>query len=112
MKLWFTTLRLHLSSVDATRVTSALHQTVSNVARNTRHCVAKFYTAQRFMPGVGNLFAITGRMNCALSLAGRKINRFYPKILPSCNCEEALFLLTYYLGTCLSWSFVLTRCVL
>jgi len=25
-------------------------------------------------PGVGNLFVITGRMNCTLSLAGRKIN--------------------------------------
>jgi len=25
-------------------------------------------------PGVGNLFTITGRMNCALSLAGHKIN--------------------------------------
>jgi len=27
-----------------------------------------------FKPGVGNLFSITGRMNCALSLAGGKIN--------------------------------------
>jgi len=25
-------------------------------------------------PGVGNLFTITGRMKCALSLAGLKIN--------------------------------------
>jgi len=25
-------------------------------------------------PGLGNLFAITGRMNCALSLADRKPN--------------------------------------
>jgi len=30
---------------------------------------------------VGNLFTITGRMNCALSLAGGNINQFYPKIL-------------------------------
>jgi len=37
---------------------------------------------------VGNLFTITDRMNCALSLAGRKINLFYPKILPLSNSEE------------------------
>jgi len=41
-----------------------------------------------FMPAVGYLFTITGRMNCALSLAGRKINQFYPKILPLSNNEE------------------------
>jgi len=27
-----------------------------------------------FTAGVGNLFVITGRMNCALALAGRKVN--------------------------------------
>ena len=47
-------------------------------------------------------------MNCALSLAGRKINRFNPKILPS-NYDEEWLLLNYYLSTCLSRSFVLTR---
>jgi len=49
-------------------------------------------------------------MNCALWLAGRKINRFYPKIPPLSNYEEEWFLLNYYLSTCLSCSFVLTRC--
>jgi len=29
---------------------------------------------QCFRPGMGNLTTITGRMNCALSLAGHKIN--------------------------------------
>jgi len=29
---------------------------------------------QPAMPGVGDLFTIMGRMNCALSLAGHKIN--------------------------------------
>jgi len=33
-------------------------------------------------PGLGDLFTITGHMNCALSLAGRKIKWFYPKIVP------------------------------
>jgi len=55
---------------------------------------------------VGNLFIITGRMNCALTLAGRKINEFYPKILPLSNNEEECLLLTQCLSTCLSWSFV------
>jgi len=47
-----------------------------------------FWLATRFelflvtRAGTGNLVTITGRMNCALSLADRKINCFYPKILP------------------------------
>ena len=57
----------------------------------------------------GNLITTPGRMNCALSLAGRKINRFYPKIPPLSNYEEEWLLLNYYLSTCLSCS-VLTRC--
>jgi len=52
--------------------------------------------------GVGNLFAITGRMNCSLSLAGRKFSSFYPKIILLSNYEEEWLLLTYYLCTCLS----------
>jgi len=36
----------------------------------------------------GNLFTITGRVNCALSLVGRKSNYFCPKILPLSNYEE------------------------
>ena len=36
-----------------------------------------------------NLFAITGRMNCALSLVGPK-HQFYPKILSICKYEEDL----------------------
>ena len=60
--------------------------------------------------GLGNLTTIAGRMNCALSLADCKINRFYPKIPPLSNYEEEWLLLNYYLGTCLSCSFVLTRC--
>jgi len=62
-------------------------------------------------PGEGNLFKIMGYMNYAISLAGRKINKFYPKIIPSSYYEEKLLLLTYYLSTCLSWSFVLKRFV-
>jgi len=31
---------------------------------------------------MGNLFVITGRMNCVVYLAGRKIIEFYLKILP------------------------------
>jgi len=31
-------------------------------------------SALQCKPGMGDLFTITGRMNCALSLAGRKIN--------------------------------------
>jgi len=38
--------------------------------------------------GVGNLVTIPGRMNCALSRAGRKINRFYLKIPLLSNYEE------------------------
>jgi len=38
--------------------------------------------------GEGNLFTITDRVNYALSLAGPKINQFYPKILPLSNNEE------------------------
>jgi len=37
-------------------------------------------------------------------------NWFHPKILPLSNYEEVWLLLTYYLSTCLSWSFVLTWC--
>ena len=51
-------------------------------------------------------------MNCALSLAGRKIIRFYPKIPPLSNYEEEWLLLNNYLSTCLSCSFVLTRCTM
>ena len=60
--------------------------------------------------GVGNLFAITSRMNCAISLAGRKIDRFYPKIPPLFNYDEEWLFLTYYPVIYISWSFVLTRC--
>ena len=58
---------------------------------------------------LGNLFTITGRMNCALSLEGRRINWFYLKILPFSDFEEQWLLFMYYLSACLSWSFVLTR---
>jgi len=38
------------------------------------HCCFLLKYLKCFRSGVGNLFTITGRMNCALSLAGRKIN--------------------------------------
>jgi len=41
-------------------------------------------------------FTLTGRMKCALLLAGRKITWFYPKILPFSNYSEKWLLLTYY----------------
>jgi len=51
-----------------------------------------------FRSGMGNLFVIVGRMNCALSLAGRKIHQFHPpEILPLSNFEEERHILTYYL---------------
>jgi len=60
--------------------------------------------------GLGNLINVAGRMNCALSLADRRISWVYPKILPLCKYEEEWLLLNYYLSTCFSCSFVLTRC--
>jgi len=62
------------------------------------------YTVQSFITGAG-----TGRTNCALPLASRKINWFYPN-LPLANYEEEWLLLTDYISTYLSWSFVLMRC--
>jgi len=59
---------------------------------------------------MGNLFTTTGRVNCVVSLEGPKINKCDPKIIPLSNYEEEWLLLAYYLSTCLSWSFVLTRC--
>jgi len=50
-------------------------------------------------------------MNCALSLAGRKIYWFYPKVLPLSNYEEEWLLLTYYVPA-YHWSFVLRDVVL
>jgi len=51
--------------------------------------------------GVGNLhvFNITGRINCAFSLMGRKINELYHKILPLSNWRRvtSLDLLSNYL---------------
>jgi len=41
-----------------------------------------------FKSGLGNLFTTTGRMKCALSLAGRKINSIHSQILPLSNYEE------------------------
>jgi len=38
--------------------------------------------------GEENLFTISDRMNCTLSLASGKITLFYPKILPLSNYEE------------------------
>jgi len=35
---------------------------------------SKFRSTTKVKPWVGNQFAITGRINCALTLAGRKIN--------------------------------------
>jgi len=75
-------------------------------------CKFTYLFSFRLFPrsGVGNLFTITGRIKCALSLAGRKINWFYPHILPLSNYEEERLLLAYYLTTCLSWCLVLKRC--
>jgi len=58
----------------------------------------------------GNLFTITGGMNCTLSLEGRKIIWFYPKMLSLSNYEEDWLLLTYYPSTCSTWIFALTHC--
>ena len=44
--------------------------------------------------GFGNLFTITSRTNCALSLAGRKIIWFDPKLLLLSDYEEVRLLLT------------------
>jgi len=58
--------------------------------------------------GVGNLFTIADRMNCYI-IAGEPQNQFiYPKILPLSDYKAERLLLTYYLSTYLSWSFVLT----
>jgi len=35
-----------------------------------------------FITGKDNLFSITGRMNCGISLSGQKINEIYLQILP------------------------------
>ena len=51
-------------------------------------------------------------MKRAILLVSRKIDWFYPEILPLSNHEEEWLLLTYYLCTCLSWIFVSTRCAL
>jgi len=40
---------------------------------------------------VGNACTITVRMNCALLLVGRKINQFYPKILPFLTMRKSDF---------------------
>jgi len=48
---------------------------------------------------MGSLFIITGRMICALPLAGRKMNKLYSKIKSLSNYEEEWLLLTYYLST-------------
>jgi len=37
-----------------------------------------------FTAGLGNLFTITSRMNCAISLVSRKIIWFYHMVLPLC----------------------------
>ena len=49
-----------------------------------------------------SVFDPTALKNCALSLAGRKINRFYLKIPPLSNYEEEWLILNYfYLFVCL-----------
>jgi len=40
------------------------------------------------MAGVENPFTTTGHMNCAISLAGRKIHYFYAENLPLSNYEQ------------------------
>jgi len=57
---------------------------------------------------VGNQITIKGRMNCALSLACRKVNYFILKLYLYLTMKKSGF--SYYLSTCLSWSFVLKRC--
>jgi len=48
--------------------------------------------------GVGNLITITGHMNCALLVASRKFNWFYPKILPLSTMRKSdFFWITKYL---------------
>ena len=44
---------------------------------------------------MGNLFTVTGCMNHALLLAGCKIKKIYPRILPLSNYEEEWFFSTY-----------------
>jgi len=88
--------------------TGALHLAYLSGTRGHRISFIKSEWAA-LKSGVRNLFTAMGRMNCALALAGGKINYFFLKILPSSNYEEERLLLTYYLSTCLSWSFVMTR---
>jgi len=46
---------------------------------------------------VVNLITIAGRMNCSLSLAGRKFNWFYPKIIPLSTMRKSdLFWITIW----------------
>ena len=59
---------------------------------------------KRLKSGVKNLLIITGRMNCALALAGRKINLMQPKIMSLSNYEEEWLILTCCQGTWLSWT--------
>jgi len=78
---------------------------------DTINCHVDFITVWP-TAAVGNLFSITGHMNCALLLVGCKTKQFYPKILPSFNYEEERLLLTYYwiTYTHLSWCFILMWC--
>jgi len=52
--------------------------TVLNTLSNSLDVKFYWFTTS----GEGNLLTITDRMNCTLSLAGRKIIWFYPKTLP------------------------------
>jgi len=62
-----------------------------------------------YCAGVGNVFAVTGRINGGLSPAGRRNNWPISKIQLLSSHEGWWILLTYYLSIRLSWSFVLTR---
>ena len=89
-------------------VTFAMDFIVFNDMKSKHFSNALRFSSLYCTSGVGNLFTIAGRMNCILLLVGRKINSFYPKILPLCNYKEEWLFLTYYLSTCLLWRFVLT----
>ena len=61
-----------------------------------------------FNTGVGNLFTITDRINCGLSLAGRKYQLSILKFYLCLTMRDGGFLLRLTVSTWLSWSFVLT----
>jgi len=62
-----------------------------------------------FKPGMGNLFVIRGRINCGISLAGRK-NQLISSQNYTLILQRKIKRENYCLLVRLSWSFVSRRC--